>query len=160
MTVLAGVRKLSDAAISVVAELSASTPATAASFVFVAPGDAGQPRYGFATRGITALSYANISPYIAPLTSVVSGGMSLGGATPSEVFSIRHNGVPAATFVSASGVPGGGNYGNYPLYIGRRGGTSLPFNGHLYSLIVRGAQSTDAQIVSAETYVNSKTGAY
>jgi len=28
------------------------------------------------------------------------------------------------------------------------------------SLIVRGAQSSDSQIVSAESYVNSKTGAY
>jgi hypothetical protein len=61
---------------------------------------------------------------------------------------------------SSTADKGTGNFGNYPLYIGRRGGTSSPFNGHLYSLIIRGAQSTDAQIVSAETYVNSKTGAY
>jgi hypothetical protein len=55
---------------------------------------------------------------------------------------------------------GTGNYGNYPLFIGRRGGTTLPFNGHIYQLVIRGAQSTDAQIVSAETFVNSRTGAY
>jgi hypothetical protein len=39
-------------------------------------------------------------------------------------------------------------------------GTSLFFNGNIYSLIVRGALSSNAQISSAETYANSKTGAY
>jgi len=34
------------------------------------------------------------------------------------------------------------------------------FNGNLYSLIVRGAQSSAAQITSAETYVNGKTVAW
>jgi hypothetical protein len=37
-------------------------------------------------------------------------------------------------------------------------GTTL--DGRLYSLIVRGAQSTDAQIASTETWVNGKTKAY
>jgi hypothetical protein len=61
---------------------------------------------------------------------------------------------------SGTGDKGAGNFGNYPLYIGSRAGTSLPFNGNLYSLIIRGAQSTDAQIAATESYSNSKTGAY
>jgi len=66
----------------------------------------------------------------------------------------------ALSVVSSSGDAGTGNLGNHTLYIGRRNGTSLPLNGHLYSLIVRGAASSDSQIASAESYVNSKTGAY
>lgn len=55
---------------------------------------------------------------------------------------------------------GTGTYGNYPLYLFRRGGTSLPFNGRFFGLIVRGAQSTASQIASGETYMNQKSKAY
>jgi hypothetical protein len=55
---------------------------------------------------------------------------------------------------------GAGNFGNYPLYIGRRGGSTLPFNGRLHSLIVRGAQSTTQQIEQTEAYVNARTKAF
>lgn len=44
--------------------------------------------------------------------------------------------------------------------IGSRGGTSLRFNGRLYSLIVRGAQSTTNEIINSERWVNTKTKAY
>jgi hypothetical protein len=70
---------------------------------------------------------------------------------------LRLNGSDIQTVTSDQGT---GNYGNYPIYIGRRGGTTLPFNGRLYGLIVRGAASSDAQIVAAERYMNFKTGAY
>ena len=49
-------------------------------------------------------------------------------------------------------------YGNTPLYIGARGGSSLWFNGRLYSLIVRGAQSSANLITATERYVARKTG--
>ena len=52
------------------------------------------------------------------------------------------------------------NYANDILYIGARGGLSSFFNGNLYSLIVRGASSTAAEIASTEAWVNGKTGAY
>ena len=55
---------------------------------------------------------------------------------------------------------GTGAFGNYPLYIGMRAGSSVPFNGNLYSLIVRGALSTDVEIASTEYYINAKTNAY
>ena len=50
------------------------------------------------------------------------------------------------------------NFGNYPIYIGSRAGTSLFFNGRMYGLIIRGAQSTAAQITSGESYENTKAG--
>jgi hypothetical protein len=66
---------------------------------------------------------------------------------------LRRNGVVAG---SSGQNQGGGNYGNYPLYIGARAGTSLFFNGRLYSLIVRGAQSNLSQIEAAERYIKQK----
>jgi hypothetical protein len=74
-----------------------------------------------------------------------------------DLLKIRINGVDAG---SNSADQGAGNYSNSVLYIGHRGGTTLPFNGRLYSLIIRGAESTAGQITSTETWVNRKTGAY
>ncbi len=45
---------------------------------------------------------------------------------------------------------GAGNYGNYPLYIGRRGGTTQPFNGQIYALLVIGKLLDDATIQRIE----------
>jgi hypothetical protein len=160
MTVFAGVRKLSDAATGMLVELSANVSSNAGSFYVSAPESTSRD-YAVASNGTAgaAIGYVDSADYLANITKVITGKINLAGATSAEVRSARFNGVDVAlTYPSA--ILGGGNFGNYPLYIGRRSGTSLPFNGHLYSLIVRGAQSTDAQIVSAETYVNSKTGAY
>ncbi|WP_156790606.1 hypothetical protein [Rhodobacter ferrooxidans] len=53
---------------------------------------------------------------------------------------------------------GTGTFGNHALYIGRRGGTSLPFNGRLYGLALRGASSTTSEIVKTERYLARKSG--
>jgi hypothetical protein len=153
MTVFAGVRKLSDAtAYAMVAELSAISSSNNGAFGITAPGNSGN--YGFSTRGtLSSDLFTTAGSYPAPVTSV----MSARGAIATDTNKIRINGVEVKSGAADQGT---GNYGNYPLYIGRRAGTSLPFNGHLYSLIVRGAQSSDSQIVNAENYVNSKTGAF
>ena len=152
MTVVAGVRKLSDAAVGMVVELSATAASNTGAFNVRAPNTDATGNYAFNSIG-TALAANIVAAYAAPITNVLTGIASIS----TDVAILRVNGTQASTSVADQGT---GNYGNYPLYIGSRAGTSLPFNGNLYSLLIRGAQSTDAQIVSAETYVNSKTGAY
>lgn len=152
MTVFAGVRKLSDAARGVLAELSASTAGNAGAFVLTAP-EGATSYYGFGSRGSILNSPAVASPFAAPITNVLTGVGNISG----DSAILRVNGAQAAQSTADQGT---GNYGNYPLYIGRRGGTTLPFNGHLYSLIVRGAQSNAGQIGNTEQWVNGKTGAY
>ena len=51
-----------------------------------------------------------------------------------------------------------GNYGDYPLYIGARGGTSLEFKGRIHQLIVRGKSPVGNLIRRIEEYVANKTG--
>ena len=70
----------------------------------------------------------------------------------------RKNGVAISGTQDGSNPDSTGNYLAYPLYIGRRGGTTLPFNGHLYSLIVRfGSNLSAARISAAEVWVSDKT---
>jgi hypothetical protein len=68
---------------------------------------------------------------------------------------LRLNGAQTA---SSSADQGTGNFGSYPLYIGRRNNATLPFNGRIYQLIVRGAASSAAEIASTERYIAGKQG--
>ncbi len=151
MTVWAGVRKLSDAARAIVVEIGNNQ---LQSFKIEAPNAAAQPEYLFSNAGsMVGLALYRNAAVAAPNTSVITGIGSISG----DIALLRINGVQAATSAADQGT---GNYGNYPLYIGRRGGTTLPFNGRLYQLIVRGVESNAGQIAAGEAYVNAKTRAY
>lgn len=150
MTVVAGVRKLSDAATGVVAELSASVSANTGTFGIFGPWSGAGGNYGASFRG-SLRSDAIAGGSTAPLTSVITGN----GGISTDTSLMRINGVQVATAATDQGT---GPYGNYPLYIGARAGASLFFNGNLYGLIVRSALSSDPQIASAEAFMAGKTG--
>lgn len=150
--VFAGVRKLSDAARSMVAELSTTT-ANNGSFGLEGPGFGAGATYGWTSKG-TSNSTVTPTGFASPITSVLTGLGDISG----DLATLRVNGTEAAQSTADQGT---GNFLAYPIYIGRRGGTTLPFNGRLYSLIVRFGANLDANtITNTETWVNSKTGAY
>jgi hypothetical protein len=148
MSVFAGVRKLSDAAIGIIAELSTNSGTANGTFYIASPVSGTDTR--FRSRGTSAGDSISASGFVAPTTKVLSGL----GAISDDQSILRIDGVQVATSTTDQGT---GNYGNYPLYIGRRGGASLPFNGHLYQLLVRGALTADNLLNQTETYVASKT---
>lgn len=156
--VFAGVRKLSDAAAGTFIEFSANVGANAGSLWLFAPGSSGGPvAFDWFTRGNAAVAAGqtitpSVATYPAPGTFVLNGS----GDIAADNKTLRVNGTVAGTNTSDQGT---GNFLAYPLYIGRRGGTTLPFNGNLYSLIVRfGTNLTTDQITSTETWVAGKTG--
>ena len=153
--VFAGVRKLSDAAVGVVAEFSTGVFSNNGAFLLSAPRTAAAT-YGFSSRGTGAADATSGTTFAAPLTNVLTGIGDIGG----DNSVLRVNGTQAAQSTADQGT---GNYLAYPLYIGRRGGTSLPFNGQLYGLIVRFSTATNldaAVILQTERFINKKTGAY
>jgi len=153
MTVHAGLRKLSDAAVGSVVELSANVNLNSGSFWVAAPVTVTGPNYYFVSRGTTAPSGSIAGGRASPTTNVITG---LGDITAPNA-NIRVN---ASQVVTDATTQGTGNFGNYPLYIGSRGGVSAWLNGRIYSLIVRGASSTTDQINRTEAWTNGKTGAY
>ena len=152
MFVSAGVRKLSDAAIGAVIETSVNSNSNNGAVWLLAPGSPALDQYSFRSKGITA-SDANATGYSAPTTNVLSGIGNISG----DQSILRINGTQAAISTADQGT---GNYGNYPLYIGARAGTSLFFNGRLYQMIVAGKQANAVEISETEKYINSKTAAY
>lgn len=151
MSVFAGFRKLSDAAYEVVAELSASVNTNNGAFLLVLP-TPGTIKSDVQFKAIgSTQSTVTTTGLPAPISLVASMDASISA----DLTRLRVNG---GGYVASNGDLGTGNLGNYPLYIGRRAGTSLPFTGYLYGLIVRGALTDAAGITNTEKYMGVKSG--
>ena len=152
MTVWWGGRKLSDAAIGMVTEFGINAGFINNSFWLVGGVSTGPaPGYSFRSRGTTPRTAEVSVGYPAPISNVVTG---LGSITP-PVVTLRVDGVQVANLTDDQGT---GNYGNHKLFFGRRGGTSLPFNGHEHQTIIRGAETDLATIEKTELFVRGKVG--
>lgn len=151
MTVVTGVRRLSDAALGLLVELSANLGSNNGTFGLFAPSSpANVYVYEFDSRGTTTRD-AQATGTAAPVTGVVTGLGDISG----DIASVRVNGTVAST---NTGDQGSGTYGTYVLYVGRRNNASNPFNGRLYQLIVRGAATDTATVQQTERFVAGKTG--
>ena len=155
MFVSAGVRKLSDAATATIVELSnsATSGANPGSFVLRAPDGAGAATYGGWSCGSIQVQAVTSATYPSPDTKVLTLITNIGGKT----VAVMGNSTQIATTNFNQGT---GNYGNHPLYIGARAGTSMFFNGPLYGLVVAGKAASASEIASTEAWLNQKTGAY
>jgi hypothetical protein len=154
MTVVAGVRKLSDAAVGMFAELSVSSTSNPGSFWLAAPVTTGTSgSYGWRVQGTGGASATGVADLLAPISNVVTGTGSI--VTP--LVGIRVDGVPRQISSTSLGT---GNFGNYPLYLFRRGGSSLPFNGRFYGMTIVNKLLSTAELEQLETYTNGKTRAF
>ena len=149
--VFAGVRKLSDAAQAFLVEHSASVAANNGTFGLQAPSGPAVPSYLWTSKG-TLRADPVTNNFAAPVTNVITALGDISG----DLATLRVNGTQEAQSTADQGT---GNFLAYPLYIGRRGGTTLGFNGQIFSLIVRFGTNLDAgTITSTETWVAGKTG--
>ena len=154
MSVFAGVRKLSDAAAGMLVELSATFGSNVGSFYLTAPEDTSTKRYGSASRGSRGATTAQTALFgpvgAAPDSAVITATHDISG----DLSTISRNAVAGT---SATDDKGTGNFGNYPLFIGRRNNATVPFNGRDYGLIVVGKAASGTEITDTETWLAAKT---
>jgi len=151
--VFAGVRKLSDGAAGIVAE-TGSAGIENGSFTVFAPRNANVPSIGFRSRGTVEALANNTTLFASPVTNVITGIGDISG----DICILQVN---ATQVASSTADQGTGNFLAYPLYLFRRGGASLPFNGRFYGMIVRfGDTLPAASITAAENYMNIRTKAF
>ena len=149
VSLFTGIRKLSTI-VGMVFEFSPNISTNNGSFYLASPAGMAQPnQVVFVNKGTLFVPTAN--PSLPPPISVV---VSAAGSISTNTSILRTNG---SQFISFDNT-GTGNYGNYPLYIGRRGGTTNPFNGHLYSLIGVGRLSTESETAAIEKELAKRTG--
>lgn len=153
VTMATAYRKLSDAAVGEIFALSGNPTASSGTFGFYTPESAnGTAAAVFFARGASSI-ISGQRLGAAPISCVAGGWVSI--SMPYMRYRINQG-----VSLTSSAATGGGNYGNYPLFIGRRNGSSFPFNGRLYSLLIRGAATPDATITKVERYLNQKARIY
>lgn len=156
LLVSAAVKKSQNSVAAIFVELSVDINANPGTFYISAPEATGpNSDFRFRSRGSSASNGATTTgAALAGTPFVVTGTADM--AVP--VKSIRLNGILKESSPQDQGV---GNFGNYPMYLGRRGGSSsLFFAGDLYGLIIRGAATPDPTISRVERYLNAKSRAY
>jgi hypothetical protein len=151
-TAFSGIRKFTDpSGVAQIFELSSNVNLVSGVF---AHSFSLTNKFVFVSKGsVAALAATTSATYDAPLTAVCVGTGDISG----DRVTLSIN---SASVASSTSDQGSGNYGDYPLYIGSRGGATQYFSGRLYSLIVRGAATPAGVVSSIENYVNSKTKAY
>jgi hypothetical protein len=151
MTVVTGVRKLSDAVQGNIIELS-SISTNAGAFAISDPFAVSSPNVTFGVRS-QFLALSSAPQKYAPVSYV--GTVSIDRIAP--LLALR---VDGAINTSSSVTQGSGNFGNYPLYLfSRNNGTiNTYFNGQFYGAVIRGAQSDTASVTQTEQYMAQKTG--
>lgn len=146
---------------SIVFEFSENVNLNTGTF-YLSSSEASAGDLSFRNRGNGPLQLGGTSSGTAtPVKRVVSQSLNIAETTIATEIVVRINQVPLTLINYTTTTDSGtGNYGNHPLYIGARGGSSFFFNGNIYGLVICGATSTDAQINAAEKFLNQKTGAY
>jgi hypothetical protein len=150
VTVWAGVFKNADGSTALLAEFTANSGTTAGAFAVF--GQVGTNSIRFRSGGSPAGTFGDADGSVpAPASRVVSGIGDIAG----DISTLRLNGVQAGTSANDQGT---GNYANAILNIGRRNNTSAPFNGKIYTIIIRGGVTDAATLALTERYVGSRMG--
>ena len=147
VAICAGVTKLSDAAGGVVAELSATSSGNLGAFGLFAP-ESAAPNYFWRASSIGAVT---ATTYTSPITKVLTGQ----GKIATDLSTLRIDGAEVGTSTADQGA---GNFRNDVLYFGRRGGSTLPFNGKEHQTIIRSRLLSAGELAFLETFVAAKTG--
>ena len=156
VSLFAGIRKLTEIPRAIVVEASANYGNLSGGFALAAPFIGTTGSYYVGISGAAGILFANIGGYAAPNSAILSSKMDLSKELYSDQLKVRINATDK-TYSSASTAQGG-NFANTPVYIGRRGGNSAPFNGHIYSLIVAGRLATESETVGIEKELAKRTG--
>ena len=158
VTMVSGVRKLSDTSLGMVSELSAISNSNSGSFATAAPGWATTAgTFGAAFNSASSFMYAATpNSFASPASKVISTLLDSATTPASNQLIIRVN--ASQQSLTINGSVNTGNYGNYPLYLFARNNSSNFFNGYFYGAIIRGATTSGTDLTNAEAYMNTQSG--
>jgi len=148
-----GVRKMVDAT-GMVFETSTSVDSVNGTLAMLAPSSSGANSYRANSRG-SSQSVAGTGVFApAPDRSVITAQSKIRSA----YLLLRRNGSDVELSTMNQGNV---DFGNFAATIGGRSTDLMPFNGHIYGIMIRGGTLPDQSVVaSAESWMNAKMKAY
>ncbi len=152
MMAAVGLNVVGSASAAVAVELGSDVNSVNGSFLFGAPSAVAD--HSLYLRGTSTLRAA--------VNNVVDGDDIIVGLFDISQATKETQLIPRLNFTQLTGsqitwtgtTAGTGNFGNLPLFIGARSGGTLPYQGKIYEIIVRGALSTPTQVFQTETFID------
>lgn len=160
MTLVVGVRKLSDALTAQIVLLN-NPVTTNGAFSIMGPSANTQARLAVQTRGTVQRAWlASTFPYMNPagINYVLSARLDNAATGFAAQIIPRLNQLPMSAENDGVGSTTAGNFSNAALHIGSQFGAANFYNGRLYGLIVRGVTSTPQEIAQTEVFMAGKSG--
>lgn len=157
ITAVVSIRFNSTANIGVAVELG-NIVSINGSFALYAPGIANSLGHVSYIRGT---AFGGVKQTTAPTninTDALSAIFDIAGAAIQDEIKLRNNGVLEATTVDSVGPSGTGNFGNQPIYIGKRTGALNPSKMQIGRCIIIGRTLTAPELAAAETWVVADSG--
>ena len=150
VSLFAGVRNYATSTVGVLTELSSSADSTTntGSFYLAVPSVNNFRAQARGTSSTASFVFIPVNS-AAKLPSIFTAKYDLANKVTLRLDSSQTEGV---------GLNVQGRFNSYPLYIGRRGGTSLPFNGHIYGLIGIGKLTSDSETAAIEKELAKRVG--
>ena len=154
MTVGVGLNVVGSASAAVALELGSDVNSINGSFLIGAPSSITD--HSLYLRGTTTIRAAVNN--VVDGDDIIIGLFDISQATKELELIPRLNKVQlSGSNITWTGTDAGtGNFGNLPLYIGARSGGGNPFQGKIYQIVVRGAQSNNTQLNQIEEWIDSK----
>lgn len=153
VSIFTGLRKLSDAAIQMPVDFNSLS---SGGFGLLLPPSAGASTVEVSVRRALNL-FRQFSAPPAPNSLLLSANIDASKTTAAEKIRLRLNSADGTQVATNAGASDPGVFSNSPIYLFRRGGTSLPFNGWFYGLAITGRLTTDAETVATERFLGKKT---
>lgn len=147
MTLMVGMNQATTGFGGMVVELSPAVESNAGSFSISSSVISGENWFGANSRGT---SVATINSKTTNTANVIVNKMKISTSTLIN----RLNGIEKSTSMSQ----GTGSYGNYPLFIGSRAGSSIFFKGRIYCMIGIGRLINDAELDISENILSGIVG--
>jgi hypothetical protein len=154
MMVGVGLHVVGSASAAAAIELGADVNSVNGSFLFGAPSSTAD--HSLYLRGTSTIA-ARIDN-IVDGDDIIVGLFDISQATKELELIPRLNRVQlSGSQITWTGTNAGtGNFGNLPLYMGARSGGTLPFQGKIYQVIVRGALTNASDVTQTENLIDAK----
>lgn len=159
LTFALAVRRAGETGIGILIELSGSTnfSTNPGSFCVIAPHSTLSAPNLMVMAGTSANGTVKIGESMTAASYVLSGRLDRSKTSSAAAIDLRRNGSNTSSVVTDT-TAFSGNFGSYPFYIGKRGGSTLPFTGRLYGIALVSRKLSDPELTRVESWMQGKLG--
>lgn len=152
MMTIIGVRKRDDSTRGMIVEQSA-VASNPGKFFISGPDFAAQESFGINLMGASTNTYYQVAPFPSPVNAVISTAFDLTGANRAANVKVWMDGVANTTGGGGSNTGvGDTTFGNYLLYLGMRGGTTLPADVMVTGLLLVPTIDANIRVLAEEAF--------